>query len=85
MNLLIKFYNNRLSFISGFENLDFKQIDTTLVYDRSIDKKIQNPIMIIGEAPGANEIKQGIPFCGMQVEICLILLSCQNLIEKEIF
>jgi len=85
MNLLIKFYDNRLSFISGFKNLDFKQIDTTLVYDRSLEKKIQNPIMIIGEAPGANEIKQGIPFCGMAGKNLSYLIELSKLSREKDF
>ncbi len=45
--------------------LDFSQIDPTVVYDRTLEAKSPHPIMIIGEAPGANEVEQQVPFIGM--------------------
>ena len=42
-------------------------------------------ILLIGEAPGANEDKQGIPFCGMSGKILNELLSSINLDRQDIF
>jgi len=56
---LKKFYLSRKNFIN-FENVDY-----TDVFDPYLDEKIANPIMIIGEAPGANEVKEKKPFVGM--------------------
>ena len=53
------FYLKRKNFIN-FENVDY-----TDVYDPYLDEKVDNPIMIIGEAPGVNEVAQKEPFVGM--------------------
>ena len=42
-------------------------------------------ILFIGEAPGANEDKQGIPFCGMSGKILTELLTSAGLTRKDIF
>ncbi|MBI5798245.1 uracil-DNA glycosylase [Candidatus Woesearchaeota archaeon] len=42
-------------------------------------------ILFIGEAPGANEDKQGIPFCGMSGQILNELLQSVNLKRENIF
>lgn len=42
-------------------------------------------ILLIGEAPGANEDKQGIPFCGMSGKILDELLQSVNLAREDIF
>ena len=42
-------------------------------------------IIFIGEAPGANEDKKGIPFCGMSGKILDELLSSINLSREDIF
>lgn len=41
--------------------------------------------LFIGEAPGASEDKQGIPFCGMSGKILSELLSSINLSREDIF
>jgi len=56
---LKNFYLSRKEFIS-FENVDY-----TNVFDPYLDEKVANPIMIIGEAPGANEVREKQPFVGM--------------------
>jgi len=56
---LKKFYLSRKNFIN-FENVDY-----TDVFDPYLNEKIANPIMIIGEAPGANEVQEKQPFVGM--------------------
>ena len=42
-------------------------------------------VILIGEAPGATEDKQGIPFCGMSGKILNELLSSANLSREDIF
>lgn len=42
-------------------------------------------ILFIGEAPGANEDKQGIPFCGMSGQILNELLTSVGLAREDIF
>ena len=42
-------------------------------------------ILFIGEAPGKNEDKQGIPFCGMSGKILNELLSSVSLDREDIF
>ncbi len=45
----------------------------------------QASVLFIGEAPGANEDKEGIPFCGMSGKILNELLSSINLKREDIF
>src|SRR3989338_2527732 len=45
----------------------------------------QSEILFIGEAPGATEDKEGIPFCGMSGQILSELLHSINLSREEIF
>ena len=45
----------------------------------------QAKILLIGEAPGANEDRQGIPFCGMSGKVLNELLQSINLDRKDIF
>jgi len=75
-NELIEFYNKRAGFIKNFmtENIDF-----TNVHDPYISEKVDNPIMIIGEAPGANEVRLREPFVGKAGE------NLNYLIEKSGF
>lgn len=42
-------------------------------------------VLFIGEAPGANEDKQGIPFCGMSGKILNELLAAVGLSRGDIF
>jgi len=45
-------------------DLDFANIDPTLVFDRDFAHKIGQNICLIGEAPGEKEVTNGKPFCG---------------------
>ncbi|MDP3698912.1 MAG: uracil-DNA glycosylase [Nanoarchaeota archaeon] len=45
----------------------------------------QAEVLFIGEAPGANEDKQGIPFCGMSGQVLNELLSSVGLAREDIF
>ncbi len=42
-------------------------------------------ILFIGEAPGANEDKEGIPFCGMSGQVLSQLLNQVGLTREDIF
>jgi len=76
---LKEFYKNRKKFIN-FENVDY-----TDVYDPYLDEKINNPIMIIGEAPGANEVEQKEPFVGMAGKNLDYLIKLSGLDRKKDF
>ena len=71
---LKKFYYSRDKYIKKelSENIDF-----TNVFDPYIDEKNNCPIMIIGEAPGINEVRLKQPFVGKAGENldCLINMS----------
>ncbi|WP_024792019.1 uracil-DNA glycosylase family protein [Lebetimonas sp. JS170] len=58
---LIDFYQKRKKYIQKYLN---ENIDFTEVTDPCIDKKRDNPIMIIGEAPGKKEVEMHSPFVG---------------------
>lgn len=45
----------------------------------------QAEVLFIGEAPGANEDKQGIPFCGMSGQVLNELLNSVGLSREDIF
>jgi len=45
----------------------------------------QAEVLFIGEAPGAHEDKQGIPFCGMSGKVLSELLTTINLSREDIF
>jgi len=76
---LKEFYKNRKNFIN-FENVDY-----TNVYDPYLDIKNSNPIMIIGEAPGANEVKEKQPFVGMAGKNLDYLIKLSGLNRKRDF
>ena len=73
------FYLSRKNYIN-FENVDY-----TDVYDPYLDDKIHNPIMIIGEAPGANEVKEKAPFVGMAGKNLDYLISLSKYDRKKDF
>jgi len=76
---LIEFYKNRKNFIN-FENVDY-----TDVFDPYLDIKTDNPIMIVGEAPGANEVAQKEPFIGMAGKNLSYLITLSKLDRKRDF
>ncbi len=45
----------------------------------------QAEVLFLGEAPGAHEDKQGIPFCGMSGKVLTELLATINLSREDIF
>jgi len=79
---LKEFYKKRKDFIKKYisENIDF-----TDVFDKYLDEKGNNPIMIIGEAPGVNEVKLKEPFVGKAGENLNYLISLSGFDRKRDF
>jgi len=83
-NKLIQFYKQREEFIKKSLK-DLKNIDFTDVYDPYLDEKNPNPIMIIGEAPGFNEVLQKSPFVGKAGENLNYLITLSGFNRKRDF
>ena len=49
------------------------------------DNKIQPKVMIVGEAPGAEEVKQGVPFVGMSGDLLNKALEQAGLNRDEVY
>lgn len=62
--------------IAGFDGISIKKTATNLVFS---DGNPQADIMLIGEAPGADEDRQGKPFVGESGHLLDKILSCINL------
>ncbi len=82
MKELENFYKKRAEFIKKYLN---ENIDWTQVYDPFINEKQKNPIMIIGEAPGAKEVELKEPFVGKAGENLNYLINLSGLDRKEDF
>ncbi len=82
MKNLKDFYKKRTDFIKKYFN---KDIDFTEVFDPFINEKRENPIMIIGEAPGAREVELKEPFVGKAGENLNYLISLSGLDRKKDF
>ncbi len=76
------FYKKRADFIKEYLN---ENIDWTDVFDPYIDEKVNNPIMIVGEAPGINEVKENKPFVGKAGENLNLLIKKSGLDRKKDF
>ena len=81
-NDLIEFYKNRADFIKEYVRED---IDFTDVYDPFINEKKDNPFLIIGEAPGAYEVKLKQPFVGKAGENLTYLIKKSGFDRKKDF
>ena len=77
---LLDFYKSRKDEIKKYVSGD---IDFTDVFDSH--EKVKNPIMIIGEAPGKEEVKLKIPFVGKAGENLDYLISLSGLDRKKDF
>ena len=62
--------------IAGFEGLDVKKTATNMVF---ADGRTDAKIMLIGEAPGADEDRQGVPFVGVSGQLLDKILACIGL------
>ncbi len=79
-----EFYENRLKLLrDNAFTLDFSQIDETLVYDRAFVHKPHENICLIGEAPGENEVRQGVPFCGQAGKNLSELISISQIPREQ--
>ncbi len=65
--------------LEQFEGLSIKKTATNLVF---ADGNSNAQVMAIGEAPGANEDEEGIPFCGASGKLLDLILSSINLDRK---
>lgn len=80
------FYEERYTILKGMDmSLDFSQIDATIVYDHTLEHKSSQPIVIIGEAPGANEVLQRTPFVGMAGKNLSALITDAGLSRESDF
>jgi DNA polymerase len=77
---LKQFYRGRKEKLAHF---NFENIDWTDVFDPYLKEKIENPIMIIGEAPGLNEVIQKQPFVGMAGKNLDYLISLSKYDRKK--
>lgn len=62
--------------LEHFDGLSIKKTATNLVF---ADGNPKADIMAIGEAPGANEDEEGIPFCGASGKLLDLILASINL------
>jgi len=79
---LRRFYATREEIIKNHFN---ENIDFTNVYDPFLNEKKDNPVMIIGEAPGAKEVEKGEPFVGKAGENLNYLITLSGLNRKRDF
>ena len=66
--------------IAAFDGLALKKTATNLVF---CDGNPEAPVMLIGEAPGADEDRLGKPFVGMSGQLLDRILKCINLDRKD--
>ena len=66
--------------VESFEGLAIKKTANNTVFS---DGNPNAKVMAIGEAPGANEDEEGIPFCGMSGKLLDQVLLSINLSRKE--
>lgn len=66
--------------LSNFEGLSIIKTATNLVF---ADGHEEADVMAIGEAPGANEDEEGIPFCGMSGKLLDHILASIGLSRKK--
>lgn len=66
--------------IRTYDGLDVKRTATNMVF---ADGNPQAPVMIIGEAPGADEDRQGLPFVGVSGQLLDKMFDCIGLNRKN--
>lgn len=62
--------------IQGFDGIPLKKTATNLVF---CDGNPKAPVMLVGEAPGADEDRQGKPFVGISGQLLDKILACIDL------
>lgn len=66
--------------IAGFEGLAIRKTATNMVF---CDGNPSAPVMLVGEAPGADEDRQGKPFVGVSGQLLDRILGCIGLSRME--
>ena len=68
------------SAVENFDGCDLKKFATNTVFSDGVpDAKI----LLVGEAPGATEDQQGVPFCGESGQLLDKMLACIGLSRKK--
>lgn len=62
-------------------NIPYKDLDNTVFYDGDPS----SPIMLVGEAPGEDEVKQGKPFVGKSGKLLQKMLDFAGLTREKIY
>lgn len=68
--------------VRGFEGCPLKKTATNTVFSQGV---ASSQLMFIGEAPGAEEDKQGVPFCGASGQLLDLMLGHIGLKRSENF
>lgn len=66
--------------IADYEGLSIKKTSTNLVFS---DGNPKAPIMVVGEAPGADEDRMGKPFVGVSGQLLDRILACIDIDRNE--
>ncbi len=69
-------------YMLNFNGCDLKKTATQLVFS---DGNPKSQVMIIGEAPGAEEDRRGIPFCGASGQLLDKMLNSINLNRNNVY
>ena len=70
------------TYMLSFNGCDLKKTATQLVFS---DGNPKSQVMIIGEAPGAEEDRRGIPFCGASGQLLDKMLNSINLDRNKVY
>jgi uracil-DNA glycosylase len=68
--------------VKGYNGCSIKKMAINTVF---ADGKLDASIMMIGEAPGANEDKEGIPFCGQSGKLLNNILPSIGLKREDVY
>jgi len=79
---LKNFYTRRSQWGKGRK---WEGVDLTPVFEKELEKKGEHPILIVGEAPGKDEVAQGTPFVGKAGENLQKLIKLSGLSRERDF
>lgn len=79
-NRLLEFYSSRKVFL---DTIDSTLVDKSLVYDREFGFG-KDAVMLIGEAPGESEAREGRPFCGAAGKNLAKLIEASGIDRKRL-
>jgi DNA polymerase len=68
--------------VNNYEGCLLKQTAINTVF---ADGNPQSPVMFIGEAPGASEDEQGIPFCGQSGKLLTNIIAALGFARQEVY